>query len=372
MNLSSNNPIQEDNLNREVNLNQELEELLALLPTLPNRESISQVLNLILELSKTNILPFDWKLIAKTLQDLGKASEIFRPYRHARKVSIFGSARIDENSLEYAQAKEFAHQITKAGFMVLTGGGGGIMAAGNEGAGSESSFGLNIELPYEHAPNPHISRQNYLDFNYFFTRKLFFLRETHAIVIFPGGFGTQDELFETLTLMQTGKCAPIPLILIDKPNGCYWQEWDGYIQSCLLGRELIASEDRNFYKITSDIKEAAALIVNFYKNYHSSFWAQDSFVMRLNREISDIHLRRLNHLFRDCLIDGEIVRGDDFSPKLKKSKMELPKIDESEDNSLPKLAMRLKHHSYGDLHRLIEAINDDSEFSPTIPWSKSN
>jgi len=330
------------------NLDRDLGQLLAVLPTLPHSKYIYRALNLIIELSKSDSDRLDWKLLSGTLQDMHKALEMFHPYRHVRKVSIFGSARTSSDQPEYQRAKEFAQQITEVGFMVLTGGGGGIMAAGNEGAGGDRSFGLNIYLPFEQYPNEHLADQRYVDFKYFFTRKLFFLRETDAIVIFPGGFGTQDELFESLTLLQTGKSTPKPVILVDV--GCYWQEWDGYIQSCLMERGLINSEDRNLYTITNDIKEAIAMIANFYKTYHSSRWVGDIFVIRLNSEISDSHLQKLNHLFSDRFINGTITRSLALEVEVKDGDDYL--------NSLPRLIMRFTHHSYGELQQLIWAINE--------------
>jgi uncharacterized protein (TIGR00730 family) len=332
------------------NLDRDLTQLLSELPTLAHSKYIYRALNLIIELSKSDSDRLDWKLVSGTLQDMQKALEMFHPYRHVRKVSIFGSARTSSDRPEYIQAKAFSQLIAESGFMVLTGGGGGIMAAGNEGAGGDRSFGLNIYLPFEQYPNEHLADQRYVDFKYFFTRKLFFLRETDAIVIFPGGFGTQDELFESLTLLQTGKSTPKPVILVDIPDGSYWREWDGYIQTCLMERGLIDSADRNLYTITNDVEEAIAKIKNFYKIYHSSRWVGDMFVMRLNSEISDSHLQRLNDLFSDRFINGKISRSLALETEIKDGDDYL--------NSLPRLIMRFTHHSYGELQQLIWAINE--------------
>ncbi|AFY74952.1 putative Rossmann fold nucleotide-binding protein [Synechococcus sp. PCC 7502] len=333
-------------------LKQDLDRLLGNLPDHPHSKLIYRALNLIVQLSQTESDRLDWKLVSGTLQDMYKALEMFHPYRHIRKVSIFGSARIASNTPEYIQAQEFAQQITKAGFMVLTGGGGGIMAAGNEGAGKDHSFGLNIYLPFEQEQNLNILDSHNVNFKYFFTRKLFFLRETSAIAIFPGGFGTQDELFESLTLLQTGKSTPKPIILMDKPDGCYWQEWDSYMQTCLQGRKLINPEDHSLYTITSDITAAVAKIANFYKVYHSSRWVKDIFVIRLNQDISDAKLQKLNDLFSDRLIDGEIKRSKALEPEKKDGDIYI--------DSLPRLIMRFTdHHNYGYLQQLIWAINDE-------------
>lgn len=330
------------------NLRQELLQLLETLPTLDHSKYIYRALDGIVNLSKTDGGDrLDWKLLSGTLEDMHKALLMFHPYRHVRKVSLFGSARTNPEAVEYAQAQEFAQQITDQGFMVMTGGGGGIMAAGNEGAGGDRSFGLNIYLPFEQEPNQHIAKQRYVDFKYFFTRKLFFLRETHAIAIFPGGYGTQDELFESLTLLQTGKSTPKPIILIDRPDGCYWQEWDNYMQNCLLGRSLISEEDRQLYTITSNVADGVAKIRNFYRVYHSSRWVGEIFVIRLNGEIEDDKLENLNHQFSDRL--GKIKRSHVLPAEQKDAN---PDID-----ALPRLVMKFNDHSYGTLQQLIWAIN---------------
>ncbi len=326
-------------------LKQDLERLLESLPTLAHNKFIYSALNLIVDLSKTNSDRADWELLSGILQDMHQALEMFDPHRLTQKVSIFGSARTTPDAPEYALAKQFAKLITDKGFMVLTGGGGGIMAAGNEGAGSDRSFGLNIDLPFEQVANDHVG-DRIVNFKYFFTRKLFFLRESAAIALFPGGFGTQDELFESLTLLQTGKSSPMPLILIDNPGGDYWKEWDIYMQGHLLNRKLISAEDQNFYTITDSIEAACAEILNFYSIYHSSRWVQDQdiFMIRLNSDISDPHLKRLNQVFAN-LINGEITRGS----TLKSEKAEL--VD------LPTILVPLVEHSYGHLQQLIKEIN---------------
>ncbi len=190
-----------------------------------------------------------------------------------------------------------ARRISQYGFMVLTGAGGGIMQAGNEGAGRENSFGLNIQLPFEQGANPHIINDaKLIDFKYFFTRKLFFLRESDAVALFPGGFGTQDEAFETLTLCQTGKYGPAPLVLIDEPDGDYWQTWQEQISENLQKRGLISAEDRNFYTITNDLDYACQTIRHFYRVYHSSRFVGESFVIRLNHELSGEQIEQIREI----------------------------------------------------------------------------
>ncbi|RMF21142.1 MAG: LOG family protein, partial [Cyanobacteria bacterium J083] len=226
----------------------ELDNLFKNLSTKQHSQLIQRSLAVIAKLAEEGLDRLDWKILAAALEDLEQGFQVFSQYRHTRKIAIFGSARIARNTPEYKQAVVFARQITEAGFMVITGAGGGIMAAGNEGATREKSFGLNIRLPFEQTTNEFIAGDKKLiSFKYFFTRKLFFLRESDAIALFPGGFGTQDEAFETLTLCQTGKYGPVPLVLIDKPGGDYWYNWNQYICKYLVARGLVDEYDVNLY-----------------------------------------------------------------------------------------------------------------------------
>lgn len=320
----------------------------------PHGDLVARALHTIVQTSAQETERLDWKLIAGSLQDMQKAIALFHPHRHTRKVSIFGSARSSPQDPEYQQAKEFAECITSHGFLVLTGAGGGIMAAGNEGAGRDKSFGLNIDLPFEQSANQFIDGSDRLvNFRYFFTRKLFFLRESDAIALFPGGFGTQDEFFECLTLSQTGRGTPQPLVLIDKPQGDYWRQWDQYIQKHLQERGFISAEDRSLYSITDSVSEACQIISNFYRIYHSSRWVDRTFVIRLNCPISDRHLERLNQEFADILVEGQIQRSAPLAKEMK----ELSILH------LPRLVMRFNQVSYGRLQELIWAINSPDEAS---------
>ncbi|MFN5856014.1 MAG: LOG family protein [Pseudanabaenaceae cyanobacterium] len=291
----------------------------------------------------------DWKLITSFLEDMAKAIEVFQPYEKIRKVSVFGSARLPADSPEYAAAQQFAQHMTAAGFMVITGAGGGIMAAANQGAGSDNSFGLNISLPFEQSANEFITDTDRLiNFRYFFTRKLCFVKESDAIALFPGGFGTQDEFFECLTLCQTGRTTPRPLILIDSPDGNYWRQWDAYMQSQLRDNHLINSHDHSLYTVTNDIDLACQTIISFYQVYHSSRWVGDTLVLRLTQEITDAHLARLNEKFNDILIKGEITRST-----------ALPKeVNEPDIYHLPRLIMHFDRHSFGRFQEFIFALND--------------
>jgi uncharacterized protein (TIGR00730 family) len=332
------------------NLRSQLVGLIERLPSLPNGDLIAQSLEAIAQIEESNMERLDWKLISGSLKDMQKALKVLHPCRHIRKVSIFGSARTPDHEPAYQQAKVFAQQIASLGFMVFTGAGGGIMAAGNEGAGLEASFGLNINLPFEQTSNQFVTSDRLVSFKYFFTRKLFFLKESDAVAIFPGGFGTQDELFECLTLCQTGKATPRPIILIDLPGGDYWQEWSAYIDNHLLSRNLINAGDRRLYRITDSIQAACDYIQDFYSCYHSSRWIGDLLVIRLNYDISDLHLAELNGQFHSALSQGEISR----SQSLVQEQKELHLID------LPRLVMYFNQHDYGQLQELIEAINNEN------------
>jgi uncharacterized protein (TIGR00730 family) len=331
----------------------DLHQLVDNLESTEHGELIYSALNAIAKIGQSNAERLDWKILAGSLQDMHQAIAMFYPYRFNRKVSIFGSARTAKNADEYRQAYEFAEKITEFGFMVITGAGGGIMAAGNEGAGS-NSFGLNIRLPFEQSSNGFLPEPSRLvRFRYFFTRKLYFVKESDAIALFPGGFGTQDEFFECLTLCQTGRTTPCPIVLMDKKNGDYWKEWDIFVQEHLLERGLITKEDRSLYKITDDVDEACQFINSFYSVYHSCRWVGDLFVIRLHIDITNEHLDRLNTSFNDILTKGKIER----------SKALPLEANEPHVMDLPRLIMYFNQHDFGRLYQLIAAINDTCDIS---------
>lgn len=324
-----------------------------------DRGSIEGALEVLDRIACQEVDGVDWQLLAGILQDLDQGFRVFYPYRHTRKISIFGSARVASDRPIYRMAVEFARRACEDGFMVITGAGGGIMQAGNEGAGREKSFGLNIELPFEQGANAYIAEDpKLIDFKYFFTRKLFFLRESDAIALFPGGYGTQDEGFECLTLCQTGKYGPVPLVLIDEPGGDYWQAWDEYIRKHLIGDGLVSPEDSSIYTITDDIDVACAAIENFYRIYHSSRCVGDLLVMRLKAELSEERLAWLNDNFSDILLKGKITKSEALPEEAK---------DGTED--LPRLTFHFNQRDLGRLYQLIRSINrwEECSFTPGHP-----
>jgi len=328
-------------------LKTDLATLLEKLPDLQHRQLIQQAIATIIRLAHSEIDRLDWKILAASLADMERGLELFHTYRHIRKVTIFGSARTPVDSPAYKMAADFARCVTQLGFMVMTGGGGGIMQAGNEGAGRENSFGLNIQLPFEQEANPYIVGDTKLiHFKYFFTRKLFLLRESDAVALFPGGFGTQDEAFECMTLSQTGKFGPVPMVLIDHPGGDYWEAWSKYIQEHLIQKGLVSPEDPSLYTITDNLEVACNAITQFYRVYHSSRYVRDLLVIRLNAELSNAEVEELNHNFSDILVKGKIDKSG-----------ALPQETQDETIDLPRIVLYFNQRDLGRLYQMIARIN---------------
>ncbi len=329
--------------------------LAELLPRLEARETLGRDEELVREMMETCLKLLrdqagvgDVKLLNAALRELRYAFKVFAPYRHVRKVSCFGSARLPPESPAYRAAAEFARRITEEGFMVITGAGGGIMEACQEGAGRERSFGVNIRLPWEQAPNPIIRKDpKLLTFRYFFTRKLIFMKEADAVVLFPGGFGTHDEGFESLTLVQTGKTKPMPIVFLDAPRGTYWKTWRRYVEDHLLRRELISEADMALFKVASSVDDAMAEIKGFYRVYHSQRTVGRQLVIRLNRPLPEALVAALSRDFADVLVGGEIRQTAALGE------------EEPELAALPRLVLPFDRASYGRLRQLIDRINRD-------------
>jgi len=290
----------------------------------------------------------DVRVIQTALRELRFAFKMFAPYVNKRKVTIFGSARTLPTRAEYQQAVDFARKISQAGYMVITGAGPGIMQAGHEGAGADMSFGANIRLPGEQAANPiMVKDKKLITFKYFFTRKLTFIRHSDALVLFPGGFGTMDEGFEALTLMQTGKSQIMPLVLMDRPGGTYWKTWDKNVKEHLLRGQLISPDDLHLYQITDNADQAVKWISRFYRNFHSTRWVKDSLVIRLHYAPSQSAVDALNEDFAD------IVTGDKIhvTPPLKEE------VDDKDVPDLPRIAFGFDRRQYGRLRQLIDVLN---------------
>lgn len=313
-----------------------------------NQENVSDIVENALKLLTDVRDTGDVRVIQTALRELRYAFKLFAPYAGVRKVTMFGSARTQATRLEYQQALEFGRKIADAGFMVITGAGGGIMQAGHEGAGPDQSFGANIRLPWEQAANPVIREDKKLvTFKYFFTRKLIFIRHSDAIALFPGGFGTMDEGYEALTLMQTGKSQLMPLVLVDRPGGTYWKTWDKHVREHLLRDQLISPDDLNLYQITDDTDQAVRIITRFYRNFHSSRFVKDLFVIRLKHAPTDSAIEAMNEDFGDIITGQKIARTDP-----------LPEELAGEDHlELPRIAFGFNRRDYGRLRQLIDVLN---------------
>ena len=309
---------------------------------------IKELLAGTLKLYDAHLEALDLKIVNRTVRELRYAFRVFQGYRDRRKVSIFGSARTASDDPNYRLAFEFSRRIVEEGFMVITGGADGIMRAAQEGAGRENSFGVNIMLPFEQGPNATIADDPKLvTFKYFFTRKLIFQKEANAIALFPGGFGTHDEGFEILTLAQTGKSDPQPIVCLQAPGCDYWDEWQAFITKQLLARQLISPEDLSLYKIVASADEAAEEIRTFYRRFHSIRYVGRQLVMRLTQSISAAQVAALHDQFSDLLAEGTFeLRGH------------LPEeLDEPELTVLPRLTFVSNRRSASRLRQLIDHLN---------------
>ena len=324
--------------------------LIAELNNLPDGDLVGEIVANALKLLRDQTNRGDVKLIDKSFKELRYALKIFAPYRDVRKVSIFGSARTLESHSDYRQAAEFAKHMAAAGWMVITGAGGGIMAAGHGGAGADPSFGLAIRLPFEQRTNPFIEKDKKLvNFKYFFTRKLMFVRSSHAIALFPGGFGTMDEGFEVLTLIQTGKAVPMPIVFVNHQGSKFWRAWQDYVEDHLLKGGLISDHDLHLYKITDSVEEAVREVTHFYDNYHSIRYAKDDIVFRLQRRPTPEQLKQINEKFTDIKVKGEFRLLDEPLPVER---------DEPALAKLSRLVFQFNRRDHGRLRMLINYLND--------------
>jgi hypothetical protein len=315
----------------------------------PNTDLAEDIIETALRLLDDKADRLDTKVITSALKELRYASKVFSPYRGKRKVTVFGSARTRPDSAEYQQAVAFGKAIVERGYMVITGGGEGIMGAAQRGAGRDNSFGLNIRLPFEQEANPEIAGdQKLINFKYFFTRKLSFIKESDAIALFPGGFGTHDEGFEALTLMQTGKAVPKPLVFVDRPRGNYWKTWWRFVEDQLLNEGLISKEDLALFKVTDDVDEACSEIINFYSNYHSSRYIRDLLVLRVKHPVTEGLLRNLNDRFSNICVNGGAFRYSAALPE---------EENEADLSDLHRVVFPFNRANFGRLRSVIDMIN---------------
>jgi uncharacterized protein (TIGR00730 family) len=315
-----------------------------------NQDLLAEMLRMVLDLSKREFDRGDLKILVRALKEMRRAFKLFEPYRSTRKVSIFGSARVQEGDPYYRMAEEFSRRIADEGFMVITGAGEGIMQAGHEGAGKERSFGVNIKLPFEQTANRFIHGDpKHMTFHFFFTRKLIFVKEGDAFVFFPGGFGTHDEALEVLTLTQTGKSQIVPIVLVDLPGKNYWRDWESFVKRRLLGGGYISEQDLSFCRLVEDAEAAVGEIKRFYRNFHSYRFVKRELVIRLVEPPSAALIDKLNQNFCDILTEGEI-----------KETAPLPEeFDDPAALCYPRLLVPFNRRDLGRLRQMIDAINDE-------------
>ncbi len=333
--------LQNDSANRLI------AELLDVSGVPPDRRGFyQQMLTTVMKLHEDGALTGDLKITNTALKELRYAYKVFTPYRSVRKVTVFGSARIRPGEPAAESAQEFGRRMVDAGWMVQTGAGAGIMGAAQEGAGGERSFGLNIRLPFEQEANPWIaSDPKLITFKYFFTRKLFFVKEASAFALFPGGFGTMDEGYEVMTLMQTGKSAIVPMVLIETGPEPYWRRWDAWIRESIVKQGLIDPEDRGLYRVVDSVEDAVREITSFYRVFHSARIVGANLVLRLKYLLSDETLREIETCFEDIL-KGPV---DQLPGPVPQEANEFPE--------LPRLILPFNRSSYSRLRALIDFVN---------------
>jgi len=312
-----------------------------------NATLIAEMVRTIVKLAGDETSRGDLKILNRTLKELRHAFKVFAPYKSVRKVSIFGSTHIRETDPYYHLAKQLAQRLVQERFMVITGAGPGIMQAGHEGAERENSFGVNIRLPAVQESNRFIKDDpKLMSFHFFFTRKLMFVKEADAVVIFPGGFGTHDELAEALTLAQTGKSQIVPIALMDLPGGEYWKEWERFLREAMLSRGYISGKEFSFFKIMDNVDAAIGEIESFYRNFHSYRFVKQDLVIRLNHPPAPDLIETLNQTFADILVG-----------KIKQTEPLAEESDEPDTLHLHRLSVPFNRADFPRLRQMIDGIN---------------
>jgi len=329
-------------------VDQRLVDLLDALGAGKNRDQLFEILTTAALLATDETERLDLKITNAALKEMRNAFRVFAPYRHVPKVTMFGSARTLPDDPLYAHAKDLAAALAAQGWMCVTGAGPGIMAAGLEGAGRDMSFGINIRLPFEQGANEFIAGDPKLvEMKYFFTRKLMLMKESDGFVCLPGGYGTLDETLELLTLVQTGKAEPAPIVLLDLPGGDYWSSWARWLETEVASRGLISPDDSVLYRVTDDVQEATRELLDFYRNYHSLRYVGDTLVVRLRAEPTPEEVAGLDEAFRDICVDGGVQAMGPTQAEL-----------HSHDNvELARIGFHFDRMHHGRLRELIDAVN---------------
>lgn len=315
----------------------------------PNLPLYREMLITIMRMAQADRSRWDAKIMLQTMREMEHAFSRLEPFKRRRKVTVFGSARTPVEHPLYALARELGETLARYDLMVITGAGGGIMAAAHEGAGTDNSLGLNITLPFEQRANPTVDgTEHLLSFHFFFVRKLFFIKEADALVLCPGGFGTLDETLEVLTLIQTGKSPLVPVVLLDEPGGSFWKDALDFMRRQLEGNRYILPTDMRLMRLVDNAEDAAVEIDKFYSNFHSSRWWKDRFVMRLNHQLTDTALDVLNTEFADLCLKGCFEQQPCCAMEL----------DEPELRQLPRLSFVFNGRDHGRLRELTDFINE--------------
>jgi uncharacterized protein (TIGR00730 family) len=331
------------------NADRAIDDLMAMVGGIDQVEIVRELIVAALKAGQENVGRADLKLMNSTLKEMRFTSKVFSSYRDRRKVSVFGSARCTDEDPGYVMAKEMGRRLAKEGFMVITGGGSGIMHAVNEGAGAEHSFGVNIRLPFEQKPNPILAgNPRSINYKYFFNRKVAFLKEADAVVLFPGGFGTLDEGMETLTLIQTGKRDPIPVFMVEPPGNHYWKNWLDFLEKRLAGSGFIDYEDLSLFRLTQSVDEVVERIHRFYRRFHSLRYVRDMLVIRMVENLPDHGLDAIRSQFCDILRPEGHIRLSGALPE---------EDDEPRLLNLPRLLLDFNRVHFARLRALIDAIN---------------
>ncbi|QDT56495.1 putative lysine decarboxylase [Caulifigura coniformis] len=324
----------------------------------PTSNLIEEIKETADKLARDHATRGDVKIIARALKELRYAFKVFTPYRRKRKITVFGSARTKPDHPAYQEAVEFGRRMAEVGWYVVTGAGGGIMEGAHVGAGRAMSMGLNIMLPFEQSSNPIITDDPKLvHFKYFFTRKLMFVKEVHAIALFAGGFGTQDEAWETMTLIQTGKRDLMPIVCIDYPGSSYWADWLSFIKKQLLDQKWISPADLSLFKVVNSTEEAVDEVLGFYSVYNSMRFIREKLYLRLHRAPDDALLDRLNTEFADIVASGQIERVTAHAYE----------SDDDHLAELPRLAFIFNRRDYGRLRQMVDVINAELAVENVAP-----
>ncbi len=327
-------------------------ELLGIFPDTFDRSLLAELMTSVYRLGLDRASTLDLKVLNSALKELRYAFRVFQPYRDVRKVAVFGSSRTPREEPTYQMARRFGRLMAQSGWMVITGAASGIMKAGHEGAGRKASFGLNIRLPFEQEANPVIAKDaKLISCKYFFTRKLLFIKESHATALFPGGFGTLDEGFESLTLVQTGKSDPRPIVFVDHPDGHFWRPLLKFFQDRFLREGMISPHDQSIYQLARSPEQAAEMVKGFYRVYHSIRYVGDRLVIRLRRRLPEAMVEKLSRDYRDIIRSGRIQQGEALGEE------EESQADEPELQEMPRLIFRFNRKEFGRLTQMIHRIN---------------